>query len=115
MFMFDNKKLPWLAAVLFAALGLYQTWRIDCLQFETRMLRDAARIDASQIRELMWLTDNANRSVEGEKTRAFLAGVTQAQLDPEFREVWHSGYDRGTQVAAESQKSANEALVQHAE
>jgi len=61
----------------------------------------------------MWMADNANRSIEGEKTRAFLAGVTQAQLDPQWSEIWHSGYDRGTQVAAESQQSAS-ALV-HAE
>lgn len=111
--MLDNKKLPWVVCVLFAVLALYQTWRVDSLQFETRLLRDAARIDASQIRELMWLADNANRGLEGEKTRSFLAGVTQSQLDPQYSEIWHSGYDRGTAVAAESQKSS-EALV-HAE
>lgn len=105
--MIDNKKCLGAICVL-CALTAFQTWRVDLLQFETRLLRDAARIDASQIRELMWLADNANRSLEGEKTRSFLAGVTQSQLDPQYSETWHSGYDRGTQVAAESQKSTDE-------
>ena len=109
--MFDSKKLPWVVCVVCAVVALCQTSRIETLQFETRLLRDAARIDESQIQELMWMADNANRSLEGEKTRSFLAGVTQAQLDPQYSEIWHSGYDRGTQVAAESQKSDNE-LVQ---
>lgn len=109
-----DKRWMAVAAVLVMALG-YQTWRVDSLQFETRLLRDAQRIDASQIRELMFLADTANRAMEGEKTRAFLAGVTQAQLDPQIREIWHAGYDRGTLVAGESASSSNEQLVKTAE
>lgn len=106
------KDKHWIAAALCALVALaYQTWRVDALQFETRLLRDAQRIDASQIRELMFMADTANRTVEGEKTRAFLAGVTQAQLDPQLREVWHAGYDRGVAVTADGNRAAEEAKL----
>ncbi len=86
------------------AVALYQSWRVDQLVFENRLLVQAQKIDASQIRELMFIADSANRINEGEKTRAFLAGFTQAQTSPDMRQIWHEGYDRGTAVAAENAK-----------
>lgn len=81
---------------------LVQSWRAEQLAFENRLLVQAQRIDASQIRELMFIADSANRVNEGEKTRAFLAGFSQAQTAPDLRQIWHEGYDRGTAVAAEN-------------
>jgi hypothetical protein len=104
------KDKHWIGITLCALTALaYQTWRVEQLQFETRLLRDAQRIDASQIRELMFMADTANRAVEGEKTRAFLAGVTQAQLDPQLREVWHAGYDRGVEVTSDGNVAGEKA------
>lgn len=95
-----DRKL-WVFVGLVAVI-LYQAWRVESLRFENNILVQAQRIDESQIRELMWAADNANRNVEGEKTRAFLAGFTQAQMQPKLNEIWHAGYDRGDQVAREN-------------
>lgn len=97
----------WGLSVLAALVVLvgYQAWRAEQKEAEIRFLMQARRIDADQIRELMHAAALSNQALEGEKTRAYLAGVTQAQVAPELRQIWHEGYDRGTAVAMEGAKS----------
>lgn len=96
-----KKNAGWTISAVLAVIALWQTWRVEQLQFENKLATQANRIDESQIRELMFLVDSAKRDVESEKTRAYLAGFTQAQIQPNMSDIWHAGYDRGTQVAAE--------------
>ncbi len=102
-----EQKWAWLAVVFLIGLSLYQAWETERLKFENRILIQAARIDGSQIRELMFIADTARRDVEGEKTRSYLAGFADANSKPELNEIWHSGYDRGTAVGAESARVEN--------
>lgn len=99
-----KERLKDFVMIAVGACALFQAWRAEQFAFENRLLVQAQRIDASQIRELMFIADSANRINEGEKTRAFLAGFTQAQTSPDMRQIWHEGYDRGTAVAAENAK-----------
>ena len=77
-------------------------------------LEQARKIDNDQVQDLMYQLQVLGRGAEGDKTRAYLAGFTDAQNKPDLSAIWHSGYDRGTAVAQESQAAAEaaEKLVQ---
>lgn len=105
----------WFSAVVAAllVLGGYQAWRAEQKEAEIRFLIQARRIDADQIRELMHAVTLSRQTIEGEKTRAFLAGVTQAQVEPALSQIWHEGYDRGTAVAMEGKQNDREEGPSH--
>ena len=96
--------MVFLVIFMATAIGFYTTWKAEQREMEIRFLQRARELDADQIRELVHAVTTATTTLEGEKTRAFLAGVSQAQSRPELSKIWHSGYDRGVEVTMEGQK-----------
>ena len=83
--------------VVIAAQEAY-IWR---LEMDARLDRQIHKLDSDQIRDLFFAAQQAQAALEGEKTRAFLAGLSEAQSKPELTQVWHAGYDRGQAVGVE--------------
>jgi hypothetical protein len=92
------------AALFFMA---FLFWRNAALEQEIAFLNQARRIDGDQIRELMYAVQIAGQQTEGDRTRAYLAGLSDAHNRPELNAVWHSGYDRGMSVGVESARVEN--------
>ena len=100
-----------LVATLIVLIGLLvrQSFTIIWQQEDIRLLEQARKIDADQIRDILFAAQQAQTMIEGEKTRAYMAGFTQAQTKPDLTQLWHSGYDRGMQTQTELLQAAAKA------
>lgn len=93
----------WLVGTLVAVFVLgsqvvVSQWaEITSLKRELRLAEKAKAIEADQIRDLLYQLSQARADVEFAGNKQFVLGVVEAITHPDrYKEVWHSGYDRGT-------------------
>ena len=99
--MVDRKWLIVLAVVAFleGQLLLLQYQRNNVLQSEMSLTQQARRIDADELREVLYHLTQAKADQQASEIKNFVAGVAAAVSNPEkYQEVWHAGYDRGSAV-----------------
>lgn len=105
------KALPWIIAVCSLALAghswIHLQAKTESLKETVSLIDQARKIDNDQIRDLMHELRATHQITEAEKTRYFVLGALDHMHQPEhYSEIWHDGYNRGTEV----QKMANEAI-----
>lgn len=94
---------PWIAGVLIALaisfqINLYQNHRIKSLQDLVSLDFKARQIDQDQIRDLMFQLQMANSEKQAASSASFVAGVVDSiNRKDYYAEVWHNGFDRGSQ------------------
>jgi hypothetical protein len=99
--------IVWIVCLLLVAIQFTtgQHFEIRRLRDELRITKSAQKIADDQIRDISYELQQARVTAEADHTRWFVAGVVSAVEKPDrYTEIWHAGYDRGTEV----QRVANE-------
>lgn len=101
----------WTAAFLIAtALGLqvilFQQQQIHTLKQDLYLTQKAKEIEQDQSQDLMYQLVQSKLENSSLATKSYVAGVVESVSKPDrYFEIWHAGYDRGTQVQLDATKS----------
>lgn len=107
-----SRTFTWYCGVALATLighaAMYAQTRIEHVEFLLQAADQEQNIQDDQIRELIASLQQSNQSNESLKTQGFIAGAldTVNRRDASMA-IWHSGYDRGSDV---SQQAMNVSL-----
>jgi len=109
------KGLPWIIAVcamtLTGHMYLYSTHKVETLKQTVELSEKARQIENDQVRDLMYALQQEKDKNIAIQTQSFVAGVLDAiENKDRYQQVWHAGYDRGTEVQmlADQTKPAEE-------
>jgi hypothetical protein len=84
--------------VLVQVITTQWTW-IEHLRQQVELVSQAKNIESDQVRDLMTQLISAKSDAAAAGTQHFVSGVMAAIQSPDhYSEIWHSGYDRGTDV-----------------
>ena len=114
--MVDKRWLIVLAVVAFlqGQLLLLQYQNNNLLQSELSLTQQARRIDADELREVLYHLTQARSDQAAAEIKNFVAGVAAAVTNPEkYQEVWHAGYDRGSAVHQYAAQLENAGAVKY--
>ena len=107
------KVMPWFVVIclvtLFGHYHLYCQNRITGLEQHVKLSEDMASIERDSVNDLMHANQQLSSELHSEKTQSYVAGAVAAIQDTDnVEQIWHAGYDRGSEVqvlAQEAQKS----------
>jgi len=89
-----------IAGIAVAAIGqiaLTQHNLITMLKQEISLLERENNIEKEEIRDLLFQLSQNNAEKEAIGVKHYVSGVVDTINKPDyFREIWHSGYDRGS-------------------
>lgn len=99
------------AATLVCHYGIHQHNQIKSLQLQVQLSDKARDIESDEVRDLMYALQASRTESESKATQGYVAGLIEFQSKPEhYTGVWHDGYDRGTEVEAESNRVLAESV-----
>jgi len=84
--------------VLVQVIVTQWTW-IEHLKQQVELVSKAKDIESDQVLDLMIQLSSAKSETASAGTQHFVSGVMAAIQSPDhYSEVWHAGYDRGSEV-----------------
>lgn len=97
------KHLPWIVLVIVVALlghfCINQSNQIAQLKQNLNLTRESLTIESNQVRDLMYALRQSENEKNSVSTQSFVAGVLDAmQRQDHYQEIWHDGYNRGSEV-----------------
>lgn len=107
--------MPWFVVVCVVTISvhiqIHTHNRTLILEESVKLVEQARKIEHDEVRDLMYMLQDEKGRSESVATTSFVAGVVDTLNRPEYyQEIWHSGYDRGTEVQkyADSTKPSEE-------
>lgn len=95
----NTQTIPWIITIICIGAYFYQQNYIEILKENLLITNQARKIDADQIRDLLFANQQLCAENESIATRSYVSGVVSVINNKEhFEEIWHDGYDRGTEV-----------------
>lgn len=99
-------------STLFGIYYITSQSEIRMLEQRVELGNKACEIADNQIRDLMYENQKVAQEKESSKTISYVAGAIDASVQrPDYyREIWHRGYDQGSEVKQELAESEEKQL-----
>jgi len=113
----EMKSMPWFIVVcvvtLFGHAHIYTSNQTKMLKENVKLTEQARQIEHDEVRDLMFALQEERGKNEVVAAQSFVAGVVDTLNRPDhYQEIWHSGYDRGTEVQKYADSAKPEATTQ---
>lgn len=93
---------------LFAHYIIYSQNQIQSLRQVITLLDTSKQIEVDNVRDLIYSNQLLNQKLENKNTASYVAGIIDATQRPDHHnEIWHDGYNRGTETQIMVQESEN--------